>query len=68
MLPLRCLSLLLLGAALIRCDDEATESLIEMKDDQLVGEKTTEAKRVVDERNGEKKDFLMSWFAKNRSV
>jgi hypothetical protein len=40
MLPLRCLPLLLLYAVVIYCD-EATETLIEMKDEKLDVEETT---------------------------
>lgn len=48
MFPLRCLSLLLLGVVAFHCDDEATETLIEMKGDKLKDEQTTESVRVVE--------------------
>lgn len=66
MFPLRCLSLLLLGSALVHCEDVAAETLIEMKVDKLEEEKTTEAELVVE--NGERKEFVMSWFARHKTV
>lgn len=52
MLPLRCLSLLLLSAVVIYCDEEATQTLIEMKGDKLDDE-TTEMEQVVVDNDGE---------------
>lgn len=51
MLPLRCLSLLLLSVVVIHCD-ETTETLIEMKGDKLDGEETTESSGVVEDEDG----------------
>lgn len=53
MLPLRCLSFLLLSAVVIYCDEEATETLIEMKGDKLDEQETTGTERVVVDENGE---------------
>lgn len=54
MFPLRCLLLLLFSAVVINCSNEATETLIEMKDDKLDVEETTVPEGVVAEEDGEK--------------
>lgn len=54
MLPLSCLSLILLivSPVVIRCDDEATtETLIEMKGDKLDVEETTETAETTETEN-----------------
>lgn len=61
MFPLRCLSLVLLSALAIHCNDEASETLIEMKGDKLKDEQITEIERVEEKGDGKRTP------AKNRS-
>lgn len=56
MLPLRCLSFFLLCAVAIHCDDEATETLIEMKEGKLDVEETTVPERVAADEDGEENE------------
>lgn len=57
MFSMRCLSLLLLNVVVfIHCDEKATETLIEMKDDILREEKTTESERLVEDVEGTSKN------------
>jgi hypothetical protein len=53
MLPLRCFPLLVLLVTVIYCDEEATETLIEMKDEKLDVEETT-VPETKDEGDGKK--------------
>lgn len=63
MLPLRCLPFLLFFVVVIYCDDEATETLIEMKGDKLDVEETTVPERVVADEDG-KKNKSSKWMKK----
>lgn len=67
MLPLRCLSLLLLSVVVIHCD-ETTETLIEMKGDKLDEQETTESERVVEDGDGKEANKSFNELASRKNI
>lgn len=63
MFPLRCLSILLLSVVFIHCDEETTETLIEMKDDKLSDEETITTTEWMEENGeNEEENLFLAYF------